>query len=232
MLLCQAESRVRGGNFAALPALERTCSRGTLIALAGLLAFAAAAGVPAPADAAEAPLVAARVARTGGWRPRSASAAPTRRWWPSSAATARRCSRPRSASAPPRAACRWASRWSDADRATLFEKYRTRAGKRRVHRHLANRLVLQLRAGRLGAADRAARERRRLRLPHDARGPGAHARDRRVRRVHGSARHAVVAAELPPRVREPVHAGPAARRAARRRSASPRCSRPAPPGRC
>jgi hypothetical protein len=33
------------------------------------------------------------------------------------------------------------------DRATLFERYRTRAGKRREHRHLANRLVLRFEQG-------------------------------------------------------------------------------------
>jgi alpha-glucosidase len=37
--------------------------------------------------------------------------------------------------------------FAGASRSTLFEKYRTRAGKRRVHRHLANRLLLRFEQG-------------------------------------------------------------------------------------
>jgi alpha-glucosidase len=37
--------------------------------------------------------------------------------------------------------------FEDSARATVFEKYRTRAGKRRVHRHLAKRLVLRFEQG-------------------------------------------------------------------------------------
>ena len=138
---------MRRGNFAARPALERdVLNRGTLFAVAGLLALAAAAGVPAPAVAAKHAQwrlaspdgrLAAKVRFSRADEPLVAKFRRNGKQVLSSAigfGTATRC-------------LPMGFSLVGADRSTLFERYRTRAGKRRVHRHLANRLLLHFRQG-------------------------------------------------------------------------------------
>jgi hypothetical protein len=122
--------------------------RGLLIALAGLLAIAASLGVPAGAGAAGSKdrqwrlasphgRLVAKVRFSGAEAPLVAKLRRRRAQVLSSAiglGTATRC-------------LPMGFSLKGTQRSTLFEKYRTRAGKRRVHRHLANRLTLRFEQG-------------------------------------------------------------------------------------
>jgi alpha-glucosidase len=122
--------------------------RGILSTLAVLLAFAAAAlAVPAPADAAK---------KHRSWRLESPDGrlAAKLRWSRADAPLVAKFRRHGTQVLSSSIGLGTATRClpmgftlTGSDRSTLFEKYTTRAGKRRVHRHLANRLVLSFKQG-------------------------------------------------------------------------------------